>query len=547
MTNKTAINIAHDLLSTLLSTDLQIIALDIHEPDKHSIYQLIHNLIQFEDEKKFYKISLAQGLQAPIYKKQKIVNSKSKILDQDTIINWGQTKVLKEPQVSHLINHYLSEINNYKDDGVFIFEDWQSYLTPQNPNLMTVSLVKHLAHQRESNPGYHRKIILLGQDIELNPEIFRQIPIFKFPLPSEKAIAHDFRTQAANCGKSLIILEEEAEKLAQIANGLTFFETTYLFQIYQNLSNPKVENLKDLLLERKYQVLQSLGIEFLENIDFPEVGGHDRFKEWIKEVEVRRNKGVECGLPAPKGCILGGYSGTGKTLLAKFVSKAWNLPLFILNIPALKGSLVGESEKNLRKALDAINYQKGVVLIDEIEKSVTEGSGDQTGVSSGMLSILLFWLQQQCNNFVIATANNVNTIPQELLRAGRFNRRWFVDLPNQKERTQILKIHLTRQNRCELNEKELDNILNFIAVDSDRLSGAELEELVLQALTYALMDDRAKKPNLADFRNALSSIKALVKTFPQQQKKIIEWSKNADPTSFCLEQTKEHYYLNNSN
>lgn len=506
-------------IQDVIETDLQLIAINIYEPDKTHVLALLDEILCQDKERRLYRVSLAENLQKPVY-------------DYDrTLINWQKSETIPQPQGGNPINYYLDQFRDFKDEGIFILEDWQTYLAPQNPNIMTLSLIKEIAQKRESDRGYCKKIILLGQDIKLHPQILRQIPIFSIPLPSQKAITNEL-TDFLKGHYKRKITKDNITRLAIAANGLTFYEITLILQQFRQRNRTyNFEKLNQAILERKYEILKSLGIEFLDNQDFPSVGGHDKFKDWLKEVEIKRESGHLYGLTPPRGCLLAGSPGCGKTLLAKHIAKLWNVPLLILNISSLKGSLVGESEQNLKRALEIIDYQNAVVLIDEIEKSVNMGSGDNTGVSSGMLGILLFWLNEQQNNFVVATANKVKQIPQELLRAGRLDRRWFVGLPNQLERREILKIHLTRCDRTKLTEQEIDELIGFVDSDCEGFSGSEIEALVIDSLTKALVQGNPQKPTLANFREALADIKVLSKSFPEQHQEVLEWAKNADSTS----------------
>ncbi len=509
-----------DLILTISRSNYPVLALDSYEPDKMCVFQSINDLFRLQkiNDAKLYRVSLCKGLLQPVYSKQK------------KILSWKKSDMFADPNSGNIICHYLREINNFQDEAIFFVEDFQKYLGKKKHDSMAVSILKDICQLRGLDSEKKKRIILLGQHIDLHPDIFRQIPIFSLPLPSKKAIALSVRDILGS--KEIGYEENDPEMLADSGYGLTFYEISGLLQKHINSigSEIDIEAFSNMLNSRKYQVLKENGIEFLDSNDFPEVGGHELFKQWIEEVELRRTIGAQFGLPIPKGCLLAGLPGTGKTLLAKVIAKKWNVPLLILNIPALKGALVGESEGNLRKALALIDLQEAVVLIDEIEKAVNEGHGDNTGVSSGMLSELLFWLNEQSSNFVIATANNVSSIPQELLRAGRFDRRWFVDLPTPDDRKEIIRIHLTRKNRCTLPSKDINLILNNISDKefTDLFSGAELEQLVIQALTLALRDGRPQKPNLGDFRNSLSRFKVLARAFPEQYRLAMKWSANAD-------------------
>ncbi len=229
--------------------------------------------------------------------------------------------------------------------------------------------------------------------------------------------------------------------------------------------------------------------------------------------------------------LLAGVSGCGKTLVAKSIASQWNMPLIKLSLGALKGRYVGESEGNLKQALELTKYIDGILLIDEVEKGTAGHGTDSTGVSGGMLSILLDHMNEQDNQFVVLTANNVAQIPSELLRSGRINERWFVDLPGRRSREEIIKIHLFADPR-RVDPDYQDQLEPEILQLVDRTqgySGAELEEIVLRGLRQAICQKRPRQPMLKDF---IKDLPVPLKTFNNQQhQKVEEYKKYARLTS----------------
>ena len=262
-------------------------------------------------------------------------------------------------------------------------------------------------------------------------------------------------------------------------------------------------------------------------------GGHDLLRRWLEGVrEIIKPEARAYGLPFPKGCLLAGVSGVGKTLIAQSISNSWNLPLIKLSIPALKGGLVGESENNLKRALELIKMVEGVVLIDEIEKAVSGAGTDSSGVTGGMLSILLDYLNENEQHFVICTANDIFSIPSELMRKGRLDKLWFAGLPSSTERDEILKIHFFRDNR--VADDYTDKVLEFLPLLVDRtenFSGAELAALVIEGLNNIYLEGRARKPQSDDFIPLIGSNPPLAVTQAEKHAKIMQTSQRFQWTS----------------
>lgn len=253
------------------------------------------------------------------------------------------------------------------------------------------------------------------------------------------------------------------------------------------------------------------------------VGGLDNLKAWLLSRSAAYSvKAREYGLPAPKGALLVGVPGCGKSLTAKAIATAWGVPLLRVDLGALRSKFVGESEANLRKAFRVIEaIGRCVVWLDEIEKALqgaTSGSADG-GVSSDALGAILSWMQErQGEAFVIATANDVTTLPPELLRKGRFDELWFVDLPTQRERTAILEAALRSHGR-----DPQDIGCAKVALECDGFTGAELAAIVPDALFDAFADD-ARPVTTDDLIAAAKTVVPLSKTAAERIAKLREWA-----------------------
>lgn len=291
-------------------------------------------------------------------------------------------------------------------------------------------------------------------------------------------------SRAAHVGLAAIDYEAVVDAL----RGLTLNEAR------QALARAALENgrldLDDLprLVDLKARALQSDGLlEYHPPGDNPAtLGGFERLHAWLRRARVGFSEQARAlNLPAPKGVLLTGVQGCGKSLAAKAIARSWGMPLLRLDAGRLYDKYVGESERNLRRALEvASSLAPAVLWIDEIEKAVATGSGGSNdgGVSQRLLGTLLTWMSERDDGvFLVATANDVFRLPPELLRKGRFDELFFVDLPGPAEREQILAIHLRlrRQDPAAVD-------LAAVAAATDGFSGAELEQVVVGALLDSL-------------------------------------------------------------
>lgn len=276
--------------------------------------------------------------------------------------------------------------------------------------------------------------------------------------------------------------------------------------------------------EKRRVISREKVLEWFDPIEggLESVGGLENLKSWLKSRSSAYSPAARAyGLPAPKGALLVGVSGCGKSLLAKATATAWSCPLLRMDLGALKSKFVGESEGNLRKALRQIEaIGRCVLWIDEIEKALqgsTSGSADG-GVSADALGTLLTWMQERKSDaFVIATANNAETLPPELFR--RFDEVWFVDLPNREERVAVLSASLRSHNRGDLPLG-----LDKVAAACDTFSGAEVAEIVPDAM-FAAFADGGREITTEDLLAVAAEVVPLSDTAGDKIKALREWAK----------------------
>lgn len=285
------------------------------------------------------------------------------------------------------------------------------------------------------------------------------------------------------------------------------------------------DNDINAIIAGKRRMIQQGGLlEYIETpLDLSEIGGMKHLKKWLNQrKETFSPKAIQFGLEAPRGVLMLGVQGAGKSLCAKAIATAWHQPLLKLDPGALFNSYIGESERNLRHALRQCEMMSPVILwIDEIEKGFASAASQSTdgGLSKRMFGTLLTWLQE-CKSpvFVVATANDIEALPPELLRKGRFDEIFFVDLPKQTVRKEIFAIHLKKRKR---DPKKFD--LGRLAEASEGYSGSEIEQAVISSLHEAFAD----KQGLSTKR-ILSVLKAsppLSVTLAERVESLRDWAR----------------------
>lgn len=317
---------------------------------------------------------------------------------------------------------------------------------------------------------------------------------------------------------------ESRELSIDAAVGLTADEASSCFS--KSLVQTRTIDPILVMTEKKRVISRERVLEWHDPIKggLDAVGGLDGLKDWLA---VRRTayspEAREYGLPAPKGAVLVGISGCGKSLTAKAVATAWQVPLLRLDLGALKAKYVGDSEENIRKAFKVIEtIDRCVVWIDEIEKAMAGASSGASdgGVSSDALGVVLNWMQERKSNaFVIATANSVENLPPELLRKGRFDEIFFVGLPNATEREGVIKASLRANGRGDVKLN-----LKKIVDATDTFTGAEIAELVPTSL-YVAYADNAREIETADILAAAKLVNPLSKTKGKMIGELTEWGK----------------------
>jgi len=334
--------------------------------------------------------------------------------------------------------------------------------------------------------------VLSGASIQLPGELAREAIPFVLHLPDRdelQLVVHQILRSLKRQREITVTLGPEGmETLLDALSGLTLNQARQAVAWAVLDDNALTTQDIPRLLRRKSEAVREEGLlEFYPPEDNTyEIGGFDRLKAWLERARVGfTSEARAIGLPAPRGILIVGVQGCGKSLAAKAIARAWKQPLLKLDAARLYDKYVGESEKNLRRALDfAEAIAPSILWIDEIEKGFASGGDADGGLSQRILGSFLTWLQErEAPVFVAATANNVLSLPPELLRKGRFDEIFFVDLPEAAEREAIFRIHLGQRRQ---NPASFD--LGALTAASEGFSGAEIEQAVTAGLYRALHD-----------------------------------------------------------
>ncbi|MGQ9675541.1 MAG: AAA family ATPase [Chloroflexota bacterium] len=333
-----------------------------------------------------------------------------------------------------------------------------------------------------------KSIIVITHTARVPDELQDDAVVVHLPSPTTQEIEQVLDRLAQTPGVRVNLTPMGREKMVQAAMGMTASQSQRVFA-KAIVAGGRLDD-RDIALitaEKKQIIRQSEALEFYDVTETPDaVGGLGVLKSWLRlREQAFTREARDYGLPAPKGIALIGIPGTGKSLTAKMIGGLWRLPLLRLDVGALFGSLVGESEERTRRALSLAEAIAPCVLwVDEMEKAFSFGSGD-AGTSQRVFASLLTWMQDKTAPcFVVATANNIAALPPELLRRGRFDEIFFLDLPTVDERREILAVHLKKRKRL----PESFN-LDRLASESEGYVGAEIEQAVIDAMYLAFSEN----------------------------------------------------------
>jgi ATP-dependent 26S proteasome regulatory subunit len=430
----------------------------------------------------------------------------------------------------------LDHIINSPDQAIFLLKDLHAFISD-------VNVTRRLRDLTIALKNSFKNLVLLSPLLKLPAELEKEVTVVDYGLPSYEELGRLLDDIIRSVGDrpdvKTDLSPEEREMVLKAAQGLTAMEAENVFA--KSIVEKRCFDV-DVVLTEKEQIIRKSGIlEYYPlNEGMADVGGLDLLKDWMQKRTVSfSDRARDFGLPEPKGILLLGVQGCGKSLTAKAIGALWRLPLLRLDIGKVFAGIVGASEENMRKAIRVAESVAPCILwLDELEKGLsgTQSSGSTDGgTTSRVFSTFLTWLQEKSVPvFVVSTANNVEALPPELLRKGRFDEIFFIDLPSRAEREDIFAIHLRKRKRIPANYN-----LKLLAEVTPGFSGAEIEQAVVEALYDAF--DRGRDVTTGDIVRAARASVPLSMTMREKIAYLREWAADRarDASSLATETVEE--------
>jgi SpoVK/Ycf46/Vps4 family AAA+-type ATPase len=461
------------------------------------------------------------------FEERRVIKRLNAITDErkKQLFSWTITKGLELADGSSISElkdpiKVLEYIIQSDANGLFVLRDYHHYLNDP----VVVRKLRDAAHALKIT---RKNIIFLSPILKVPTELEKEIAVIDYHLPDKKEITEIIRKIIGSLDetKHIDILQypEKLNKIVEAALGLTAEEAENVFakSIVQ-----KGQFDIGIVLSEKEQIIRKSGV--LEYYHASEkmqgVGGLEELKKWLgKRGKAFTPKAREFGLPEPRGILLLGIPGCGKSLTAKAIAGMWQLPLLKLDVGKVFSSYVGSSEENVRRAIQtAESIAPSILWLDEMEKGFSGlGSSGMTdgGTTARVFGTFLTWLQEKSTPvFVVATSNNVSQLPPELLRKGRFDEIFYVDLPSKEERIDIFKIHLEKRNR-----KIEMFVLEKLSAKTNGFSGSEIEEVIVSGLYDAF--DNEEELEQKHLEAVIETFIPLSQTMEEQIRGIRDWAK----------------------
>lgn len=399
--------------------------------------------------------------------------------------------------------------------GIFVLRDFHRFLE----DISVARKLKNLSRRLKSQP---KNIVIVTPQIAIPPDLSEVLTVLEFPLPEASEIKGEIERLLGAMGQSLS--NQVIDELVRSCQGLSLERIRrVLGRAIATHGKIEPEDVELILEEKRQSIRQTQILEFYPTTEkISDIGGLDNLKDWL----LRRGgafspKARQYGLPYPRGLLLVGIQGTGKSLTAKAIANHWHLPLLRLDVGRLFGGLVGESESRTRQMIQLSEALAPCILwIDEIDKAFSgaDAKGD-AGTSSRVFGTFITWLAEKKSPvFVVATANNIKTLPAEMLRKGRFDEIFFVGLPSQNERCAIFELHLSRLRPHNLKSYDLERL----AYETPDFSGAEIEQTLIEAMHIGFSQNRDFATD--DILEAASQIIPLARTAGEEIQFLQEWA-----------------------
>jgi SpoVK/Ycf46/Vps4 family AAA+-type ATPase len=409
----------------------------------------------------------------------------------------------------------LVERLNSETPALFLLKDFNRFLT----DLSISRKLRNISRILKLQP---KTIIIIGSELNIPIELQDLITVLQFQLPLESEINQELERLINSL--NIKVEPQLFENLSRACQGLSLERIrrvlSKIIATYKTIDN---NSIAVLLSEKKQIIRQTEILEYWSvTKKIIDLGGLDNLKDWLKKRKTAFGvQALNYGLPTPRGLLLVGIQGTGKSLTAKAIGNDWQLPLLKLDVGKLFGGIVGESESRLRQMINVSETISPCILwIDEIDKAFSnvESKGD-SGTSNRVLATFISWLSEKTKPvFVIATANNIDLLPLEIIRKGRFDEIFFLDLPKQEEREEIFKIHLQEFRPNTFQGFEYSKLAEL----SESFSGAEIRQSIIDGMYHAFYEKREVTTD--DICMAIEEIIPLAYLESDQMVKLQNWA-----------------------
>ena len=399
--------------------------------------------------------------------------------------------------------------------AVFILRDYHRFLE----DVAIARKLRNFSRLLKSQP---KNIVLLSPRLAITDDLTEVFTVLEFPLPTASEIQAEVERLLASTGNSPT--GKFLDDLVRSCQGLSLDRIRrVLSRAIATHGELQPEDV-DLVLEEKRQTIRQTQIlDFYPATEqISDIGGLDNLKDWLlRRGSAFSERARQYGLPHPRGLLLVGIQGTGKSLIAKAIAHHWHLPLLRLDVGRLFAGLVGESESRTRQMIQVAEALAPCILwIDEIDKAFSGlGSKGDAGTTSRVFGTFITWLSEKSSPvFVVATANDIQALPPEMLRKGRFDEIFFVSLPSIEERKAIFNVHLSRLRPHNLKSYDIDRL----AYETPDFSGAEIEQTLIEAMHIGFSQNRDFSTD--DILEAASLTIPLARTAIEQIQKLQEWA-----------------------
>jgi SpoVK/Ycf46/Vps4 family AAA+-type ATPase len=430
-----------------------------------------------------------------------------------------------DPGTTHPLRA-LEYVAGSRESAIFVLKDFHPYLDEQRGTPEYPVIVRRLRDVTDGLKLSYKTLVILAPVLRFPVELEKDITVLDYSLPTaaelEKSLERVIKSAREMRDLRLKLDEAAREKILKACRGLTCTETENV--LARSLVEKRSLDVGVILTEKKQIIRRSKVLEYFEaEEDFSAVGGMPLLKDWLaKRGLAFSERARQFGLPEPRGLLLLGVQGAGKSLVAKAIARQWQLPLLRLDLGSLFSELVGSSEQNMRAALRlAESVAPCLLWLDEMEKGLAGSASSHlsdAGTAARVFGSFLTWMQEKTAPvFVVATANDISILPPEILRKGRFDEIFFIDLPNEDERAEIFAIHLARRGRSPLSYD-----LAGLAAHSEGFSGAEIEQVVISGL-YDAFEAGRELQNEELLKN-LGSTVPLSRTMDQQVAALRNWA-----------------------